>query len=530
MGLFSRNSDSDKSPGFRDHKTLGGKVGAVLVLLWKSVLFPFRAFWSAGAFTVKHTRFWWKDRQMKHLLRGLPTLLLGGLCLYYLIGMRSNSGFVRAEKYLAAGKAAYQAEQWETAKLYLERAIVMGLKDNDTMFELARSAQETSDTAKMVAILEELAPTDRAVYLPAHFWMATQILTSGPVKADQVETARAHLKHVLTLNPDHTGANAVLGDMYFQQKLWNAAIQHLEKAHPQNARYRLLLAKACLYAGDRTRATKVARDAQQEAQRRSTANPENIDDRLLWGDATTLLEEFEEAESILLQGLTYDDNERLRLGLTRVYIFWADSIEGNSEEDALVRFKLLAKGMEYNPNDVFLFDRFMRILERRGKAADDAKAFLYRGIVEGDAHGDVAGICHLLLGTAGWIEQDEQKASVHLERAFALLPQATTVANNFAWYLASKDPPEPERALKMIVPVLARTPDNHYVRDTRGHIYLKLGRWKEAVDDLEYALQELRTNNETHLALSTAYRELGLTELAEEHAKAAKTLAERTAP
>ncbi|MEQ9411980.1 MAG: tetratricopeptide repeat protein [Fuerstiella sp.] len=512
MGFFGR------STGFKAPKTPGEKIAAAAGTAWLIVSFPFRALWRAGAFGVKLTATWWKDRRMVHLLRGLPTLLLAAVCIYFVVGMKP--GFSRAEKYRTAGMAACSAEQWETAKLYLERAAALGLTDNDTLFSLARAAEATDDVAKMVAILDKLAPADRPVYVPAHFWKATQILTSGPVQPQQAETARVHLNHILTLDPKHTAANALLGNMYFQQGLWSAAVAHLQKTHPESPRYRLMLAKACLAVDDKIRSEQFARDAQELAKELSDSDPKNPDHRILWAEATTFLEEYEKAAEILGAAFQHEKSALLRTALARVYIHWADSVEGFSEADNQRKFALLAEAMKHNPHEAALFDRLMKILDQQGTVSEDARRFLLRNIAAKRA----VGISHLMLGTSAWIDGDDAEASIHLERAFVELPDAATVANNFAWYLANKEPAEPEKALKLIQPILEKAPQNHYIRDTRGHIYLKLGRWKEAVDDLEYAVQALSTNRQTHLGLATAYRNLGLKDLAAEYDRTAKTL------
>ncbi|MCA9051911.1 MAG: tetratricopeptide repeat protein, partial [Planctomycetaceae bacterium] len=424
--------------------------------------------------------------------------------------------------YIRAGMSAYSTGQWEPAKLYLERALELGASDRDLMFSLARAAEATQDKARVVAILQKLAPEGRPVYAPAHFWMATQILNSGTVDRAEIRKAETHLKHILQLNPGHTAAHGLLGDIYFQLGHWEAAARHLEQSNSGSPKYRLLLAKACLNAGDKTRAERYARDGLKLAKEKCDSDPYDADSRLLWAEATALLEQFEQAVSILAAGLRQQDTWLLRVAMTRVYIHWADSVEGLSEDDQRRRFGLLAEAMKYNPNETALFDRLMKILNEGGGASEDTKQFLLKSIAEKRA----VGISHLILGTAAWTGGDKAEAGVHLERAFAELPDALAVANNFSWFLVNKAQSEPERALELISPMAERFPENHFVRDTRGHILLKLGRWKDAVDDLEFAVRGLPDNRQTHLSLASAYRNLGLTDLADAYQQAAERIPE----
>lgn len=462
MGLFGKKS------GFKANQSTGEKATDAAKLAWRIVFFPFHALWKAAAFAAKLSSAWWKDRRMVHLLRGIPTLVLAGVCAYFIVGMRAGTS--RGEMYREEGLAACNAQDWQKATLCLKRAYSFGITDNETLFNLARAAEASEDTATMVTMLNRLAPVERPGHLPAHFWKATQILTAGEVRKEQVEAAKVHLEHVLTIDRDHTGANALLGDIYFQQGLWHSAVEYLEHSHPKSPRYRLMLAKACLQIQDKIRAERYFREARALAKALCDRNPDDIQARIYWADATTILEEYAEAVEILAEALRIEERQELRVGLTQVYIHWADSIEGQSTEDVRQKFVLLSEGMKHNPNDVVLFDRMLTILEHPSLVGEEAKDFLNRNIVNNRA----VGISHLMLGTSALINHEDDAARIHLELAFDLYPQAPTVVNNFAWFLINKDSPEPERALRLLDPVLEKSPDNHHMRDTRGQIYLQL--------------------------------------------------------
>src|SRR5262249_43417847 len=145
-----------------------------------------------------------------------------------------------------------------------------------------------------------------------------------------------------------------------------------------------------------------------------------------------------------------------------------------------------------------------------------------------------------------YAQKRTEQARVHFERAFDLEPSMLLAANNLAWLLAHEEPTErirvlgavlgsgaartqsyPEaanlqRALDMIENVVKQAPKQPSFRETRGQILVKLGRWKEAVSDLEFALPLLPNKRPIHLSLAKAYQELGLAELAQEHRKLAK--------
>ena len=89
--------------------------------------------------------------------------------------------------------------------------------------------------------------------------------------------------------------------------------------------------------------------------------------------------------------------------------------------------------------------------------------------------------------------------------------------NNLAWVLLQNPNPPLEKALAASNKALAVSPKDFRFRQTRGEIFLKLGRWKEAVDDLEYALNGAPDATTIHQSLAQAYEALGNQELASVH-------------
>ena len=84
------------------------------------------------------------------------------------------------------------------------------------------------------------------------------------------------------------------------------------------------------------------------------------------------------------------------------------------------------------------------------------------------------------------------------------------------------EPANLDRALKVMEFVLKQEPKNPRLRETRGQILASMGRWKESVSDLEYALPNMTNKGPIHATLAKAYLELGLPELAEQHRKLAQ--------
>ena len=500
---------------------------AQVVVKWlcNLLLLPITALVKTAGWLINHAGQWWKDRKLKNLLYGLPALALAGFAIYFVLGHRMSSRFTRAAKYAAAGEQALREENWGVANLYLGRAIEMGVDNNETRFQLAKAAEKSNDGPRMVAILESLAPDDRAVYTPAHLWRALSILQKNPVVPTEVQVAEKQLTLALELDPGNPMANGLLGDMYYQSRLFDAAIQHLGKTSIQQPRYRLMLAKIWQAKGNAEKSFSHAREAEQGAEIQCVQNPRDIGKRLIYAESVLLQQRYRECIEILSVGLQQADDPGLRNALSMALVDWSDNLLAESPNNRGAAFELIAKSLENTPNDSLIFDRLMQML--KADAQDDVsekiKTFLRKNIALGRA----TGVSHLILGTALFESGDSENAGFHYRKAFELTPAAPLIANNFAWYLLKSSPPAPEQALQIMNAIIKEKPVGPEYRDTRAHIYLELGQWEQAITDFESTLPQLTTRIETHEGLQKAYTNLEMTELADQHQRLAETLREQ---
>jgi predicted Zn-dependent protease len=74
-----------------------------------------------------------------------------------------------------------------------------------------------------------------------------------------------------------------------------------------------------------------------------------------------------------------------------------------------------------------------------------------------------------------------------------------------------------ENALAAVNKALEISPDQFRYRETRGQILVRLGRWKDAIQDLEFAANGLPGSAEVHRSLAKAYDALGDQQLARVH-------------
>jgi len=489
-------------------------------LAWLIIISPFQWVMGAVSWTGRAIVAWWTSRRWRHFLWGLPSVGVIIVSLYFGMNVAATTTTQLSLKYLQAGRFAGKQEDWARSLLYLERAIELGLRDREAYFELAVAAEHLKDESRKVAVLQKLAPDTHAVYAPAHLWKARQILSAGTINKTEAANAEKQLKFTLQLDPENKLVHSILGDLYFQARLWPAAAEHLRAGDRSDNKYQLLLARASAAAGNVDFGMTVASAVFDNTQEIITRDPSDVDARLQLAEAALMLERYEVCVRVLQEGLAMADRKEFRAALSMVLVHWSDSLLRNSPEKRDHAWQLLASALELNPSELVVFDRIIQFLKTGDSTTLNAEEFLKGNIV----HGRSVGMSHLILGTV-YLERNEIKmGGVHLQQAFDQIPNGAVVANNFAWYLVKQDPPEPTRALQIIEAVEGSDTTRPEFHDTKGHIYLALARWKDAIREFEVALPQMNAVAATHRGLATAYREIGLADVAAEHLTLAEKL------
>ncbi len=489
-------------------------------IAWLLLISPFQWMLSATIWVGRLFVAWWTSRRWRHFLWGLPSVAVLLASAYFGMQATATTEVQLSQKYLQAGRFANKQGDWSRSLLFLERAMELGLQDREAMFELAIAADHLKDEGRKISVLQKLAPDTHAVYAPAHFWKATQILSAPQVTKEQGAEAETHLKYVLQLDTDNVNAHSILGDLYFQSGLWRSAMEHLRFSGQRSFKYRLMLAKASAAAGNLPDARRYAEEVYSAAKTALVSEPADVTLRLEFGEAALLLERYAESARILEEGIRLQDLPSFRQALALVLVHWSDSLLAESNSNRPAAFQLLASALEHSPNEMLLFDRMLDLLGSKDETTTSAQELLHENIVAGRA----AGVSHLILGTALFEDKQMAAAGAHLEQAFKLIPNGLIVANNYAWYLLHATPPEPDRALQVIDSVLAKDSSVAEFHETRGHVLLALKNWPGAITEFEEALPGIKPRAETHRALAMAYDGMELPDIAEKHREKAAEL------
>ncbi len=230
-----------------------------------------------------------------------------------------------------------------------------------------------------------------------------------------------------------------------------------------------------------------------------------------------------------------------------VYSDWLVFLEREKKDEITARFAVLELAMGATPNDARLLSRMVSFTDPKSEEGAKVRKMLQAQIVEGRN----VGIAHFTLGNFAWAEGKQEIARVHWEQALERMPNTALISNNLAWALAINTSLDLERAMQTINAIAAsvvgplavdngnnleralslineaikQVPNATEFYHTRGNILIRMGRWKEAVRDLEISLngRPQADRGAVHANLALAYDKLGAADMAAGHrAKAAE--------
>jgi tetratricopeptide (TPR) repeat protein len=489
-------------------------------------LSPFGKLFAACA---RRVRVWFHKRSFRLFLQGLPALLVGLGVLALLVCSALPTREEVQLRYLEQGKAAFQAKDFALAQVCYERACQTAGDRPDLLYEMGRTAQELGQTERADLVMKQLAPPTRQGYGEAHLWNARRLLADGDKSPDNHKVAETHLLRALRGElRDRDQARWLLGDLYLQTNKLHKAEVYLSQVVPTQPLARLSLARVFALRGDTVRARQEANFVVNHFRPRLQHDIYDNRSRSSLAIALTFLEEFPEAVAVLREGWSLTKDPSYPKAIGQVYALWCEVRQQAGKADkgtkaAPDEVALLEHGLSWDPTNRSLLNRLLAILSRGGPDADQARAQMRTALAEGRS----AATAHFVLGVDAARRGNLDEARLHWERSHQLAPHLPDVANNLALLLCnSSAQPDPQRALQLVELALKQAPDHPNYRDTRGRIYMKLGKWEAALADLQVVLTRSRPSPSLHRALAEVYERLRIPDMAEEH----RRLADKQAP
>jgi tetratricopeptide (TPR) repeat protein len=446
---------------------------------------------------------------------GLPAAAAAGAAIA-ILGLNPKADQIKLRsRYRTEAEQALAARQWNDAHIRYQRlASDSGYLPND-VYGLALALEGEGRHAEAESLFHRLAPDEITGQPEAHVRRAVELLGQTP---PDILRAEGQLFRALHAKPDYAEAHALLGQLRLTAGNADDAIKHLTiavRSHPD-----LSLSLATIYVGrDATASRSWATKAVDHFGPASTAHPDDAQLRYRHALALRLAHRYRKSADVIRQGLARGEDPRLRLLAGDVYAAWCATLTGESR--TAERLRRIEEGLDLDPAAGPLLKGLAEVAGGNGPVAAAARASADRRMAGG---GTIAVGLKLAFGIEAQKRGDIVWARRLLGEAHQADPASPIVAKNLAWLLIREPSPEPERALEIINVALKNRIEDPILRDMRGQILVRLGRWQEATHDLEYAVPLLPPNRETHRALARAYRGLNLNSLAEAQDRKANEL------
>lgn len=465
---------------------------------------------------------WWFTRSWHRLLYGLPFLAVTLLfACFFVFGVTSSDE--RIATYLDAAQRNANAGNHRQALVCFDAISYLGDKKPEILFGLAQAAEESGQKDRAIGLMASLASGEKAGYPEAHLWWAKKYLEQPERGAVSNATAERHLNFALDSEnlKDRAAAEGMLGELCLETGRYPKAIEHLSKAVKAKPALGLKLAQAYKLTGQNKVAYAEAQGAVDYLRSWLNFQPNAVLPRLQLADALILLDDYPGAVALLKEGVDLGKDDRYRKAVARVYLSWAAQEANSPKPDVGKQFTHLQAALDSDPANVELLTMVWSLSKSGGTQAEKAISLLQNQLAAGNG----SAMVHLALGMNAWDASDKQRALTHLEQAYRLSPRMPLVGNNLAWVLASANPPDLDRALGLASALVDRWPDDPTYRDTRAFVYSRMGRWNDALVDLQKALPRNSNNPAFHARLAEAYDKLGLAAIAAEHRRIANELA-----
>lgn len=473
------------------------------------IWYPVAALW--GFFQA-----WLVTRSIRQMVWGLPVVIvvlplaaLGGWT-----AIRGTSGF--AKQYNLAIEKAREKKDYQSVQLYQRKLAQLGVATELTDYHTALALAKDGRVDEAYERMQQIAPIDEAGFILGHVWIIEQLVTGKlDVPADEAQRLlRIHLNHAEQLGakgPQFDFVRAVL--LVRENKLVDAVelLEPLASGLDQAAALRMECNIRLNRAEEARRDARMVR-SQREVQQRRNASllPHECSS---WMVAEQLLENLPKAQALAQQWQALEPkNDAARRAVAELSqrLFQATISKPNPDADQLVELFLQSAEFTDDPHDLQV--QFAALYRLRADSPV-AQRVVDHVIASPRTPSEILEAAGTVAATLG----DQQQAIDYLHRATQKDPKNSIALNNYAYLVSQQPNGDLSTAFAAVNQALAIKPDESRYLETRGQVLIRLGRWREAVADLEQAANSLPESRDIHLSLAKAYDALGNADLARVH-------------
>lgn len=392
-----------------------------------------------------------------------------------------------------------------------------------SLFGMAVAYQSLGQFGRVAELMQVAAPSDKPGFAPAHLYYARLMLQQPNGLQTFFPAIKAQLDQVLAMDEDSVEAHEMLGNMYASLGDWELAKTHFSSVTKSKPEYLLVLSRLAEKAGNTKAALNWARDAKVWFLKSVQDSPEDVPkDRIAAVEAMTLLKEYEEAQKVLGEGVARSGVEPYRTVIPKVSAGLAESLATKHPTNPGARIPVLREGFDAVPSDPAVIAGILALSEENGLESGELGDRMLR-VAEKPGAWQPLG---LLAAKIAWNRGDSESAGKWLEKVSGQGAEGVTMVVDFANAASARSP---QVALMFAEFAVTKRPDDAKARMARGVAYMALQRLPEALVDFQFALDHSDDQLPVHKAFVTAYRLLGMENLAMDHMRSVNQIVQAAA-
>lgn len=451
---------------------------------------------------------WCVSRSSRELAFALPALLL--LVALTTVGYRAATA---DRTHLIAHYRAALAESTDrhdqpAIDLCERRLVQWGASTDRHHYVRGLALAAEGRLAEAREVMERLAPLDKPGYFPARLWVAQHAFT-GQLELTETERRRVidgHLGQLEERLLSHDDVQHLLGWWQLEQKEFSKAAETL----------RPLMTRSC-GAACQVLLLDIADQRHHELLRDADVVIAHLvelknESRLIggfeykaWALALEIKRDDNALERVLLEwNAAYPLDQQAKAAFRRFAEQRIEALLAKGITSPAKTAKLLNQAGDSGSSQKWLDQQIERLYHLRDHSvvATPLPEQVLQLLLEGEHTSEKV---LQALGTQAALSSEWERALGCFRRVTLTDPQSAVAWNNLAWVLAHQDRPDLSAALEAAQRAVALAPGEYEFRETRGQIWLELGRFSEAIIDLEYARQGLPPSPDLEAALGAAY-------------------------
>ncbi len=483
---------------------------------WKNFVNPIWWF----AWTWKFVLNWFRTRPYNGLILAIPSIVL---LVVFASGLLVASNLSRSREsvqYRRLLAQSIETKNFELARLSADALVRMYPGSLEEAYNRAQVEYLAGKPANARTMMEDLALSGRS--FQAAMWLANSVgdrLKFSEWTKEQKEDYYRWLNTAALISPADPIPKRALGDLFRALGDNRSAYANLLPIAETDSETELIVVflekELGLVEEAKRRAKKLV--AQLEPKIAKQAQDSTLRSHL--ASLYVLLGRENDAVGLLQDGLRLatksEEISELKRSLTEALVLDSQRIARSDKtpRGMIRRFDRLREAVAIDPTNALLLEVVTQTSIELADTSVPELIVLREAIVQGVA----PDTSHFILGTVLLIKGNVSEAQSHLEIALKNNPNLPGLLNNLAHAVANQENPDLERALRLANAAVDGLPNHPYLRETRGQILFKLGKYQECIADLEAALAAVELRPVVRESLAKAYDEVGLKDIADRH-------------